>query len=44
MGFHLALFIRVSSVFNMWQHLFPKTIMPTDLIHRIGVTAPAKPS
>jgi len=35
---YLALCIRVSSVFNLWL----KKNMPTDLIHRIGITAPAE--
>jgi hypothetical protein len=34
----LPLFNRVSSVFNVRR----KKIMPTDLIHRIGIAAPAE--
>jgi hypothetical protein len=38
----LAFAIRVSSVFNLWPRTFAKEIMPTSLIHCIGIQAPGE--
>jgi hypothetical protein len=40
--FAVEIDLRLPSVFNLWQNLFPKIIMPTDLIHRISIAAPAE--